>query len=136
MITKIQNGEVPKAVFKKWWLGTDGTYFGLFLESPWPFVLAWSCFGFSSFLDLNDKVAPDALAIVMFIICLLQGVDAGILIQQNLYAGNMKGKNMFSLPFVLGRNSIHLSLCSTLISLGCQTCSILGIVGKPTPKLS
>ena len=35
-------------VFSKWWLGTDGTYFGLFLESPWPFVMAWTCFGISS----------------------------------------------------------------------------------------
>ena len=29
-------------VFGKWWLGTDGTYFGLFLESPWPFVIMWT----------------------------------------------------------------------------------------------
>ena len=67
---------------RKWWLGTDGTYFGLFLESPWPFVLAWSCFGFSSFVAANDAVAPDALAVVMLINCVAQGVDAGILIQQ------------------------------------------------------
>jgi len=33
--------------------------------------------------------------------CLAQGIDAGILIQQNLYAGNMKGKQMFSVPFLL-----------------------------------
>merc|ERR1712012_1425175 len=96
-----ENGETPKAVFKKWWLGTDGTYFGLFLESPWPFVMAWTCFGFSSFITVNDTVSPDALAIVMLIICIAQGVDAGILIQQNLYAGNMAGKNKFSLPFVV-----------------------------------
>ena len=37
----------------------------------------------------------------MLIICIAQGVDAGILIQQNLYAGNMAGKNKFSLPFVV-----------------------------------
>merc|ERR1712156_722348 len=62
-------GENDKGVvFGKWWLGTDGTYFGLFLESPWPFVMAWTTFG--------------------------------ILIQQNLYAGNMEGKNKYSLPFV------------------------------------
>ena len=54
----IQNGETPKAVFKKWWLGTDGTYFGLFLESPWPFVMAWTCFGFSSFISVDNTVAP------------------------------------------------------------------------------
>ena len=65
-----ENGE--GAVFKKWWLGTDGTYFGLFLESPWPFVLAWSCFGFSSFVAANNTIAPDALAVVMLVNCVAQ----------------------------------------------------------------
>ena len=43
----------------------------------------------------------------MLIICIAQGVDAGILIQQNLYAGNMAGKNKFSLPFVVVSNLKH-----------------------------
>ena len=81
-------GENDKGlVFTKWWFGTDGTYFGLFLESPWPFIMAWSCFGFSSFLAPNNTIAPDNLAIIMLVNCILQGIDAGILIQQNLYAG-------------------------------------------------
>jgi len=88
-------------VFGKFWLGTDGTYFGLFLESPWPFIIAWSCFGFSSFLGWDDDFEVGAREIITFIICMLQGVDAGILIQQNLYAGNAAGKKMWSLPFVL-----------------------------------
>ena len=88
-------------VFSKWWLGTDGTYFGLFLESPLPFVMAWAVFGFSSFLTVDNKVDPDTWAILMLVNCLLQGVDAGILIQQNLYAGNMAGKTKFSIPFVI-----------------------------------
>jgi len=33
--------------------------------------------------------------------CVVQGVDAGILIQQNLYGGNMEGKQTYSLPFVV-----------------------------------
>ena len=49
----------------------------------------------------------DALAIAMLIICIAQGVDAGILIQQNLYAGNMAGKNKFSLPFVVVSDLKH-----------------------------
>ena len=88
-------------MFKKWWLGTDGTFFGLFLESPWPFVMAWTTFGFSSFLTANNTISPDTLAIVMLVNCVIQGIDAGILIQQNLYAGNMEGKNKYSLPFVV-----------------------------------
>lgn len=87
-------------VFGKWWLGTDGSYFGTFLESPWPFVIAWFLFGFSSFFMWDDKIEPGVREIIILINCILQGVDAGILIQQNLYAGNAKGKAMFSLPFV------------------------------------
>merc|ERR1711865_468742 len=89
------------AVFKKWWLGTDGTYFGVFLESPWPFVIAWSMFGFSSFLTISNSIHAGIRQIVLFANCVLQGIDAGILIQQNLYAGNMAGKQKFSMPFLL-----------------------------------
>jgi len=88
-------------VFGKWYLGTDGTYFGLFAESPWPFVMAWTCFGFSSFFAYNNSMEITWREILLFVNCLLQGVDAGILIQQNLYAGNMEGKQKFSMPFVL-----------------------------------
>jgi hypothetical protein len=88
------------AVFTKWWLGTDGTYFGLFLESPWPFVICWFLFGFASFIEWEGDVDPSVREIVILIICLLQAIDAGILIQQNLYAGNAAGKLRFSLPFV------------------------------------
>jgi len=96
-----ENAETPKKIFLKWWLGTDGTYFGLFLESPWPFVMAWSLFGFSCFLDIRDEFNVGWQEVCILINCVLQGVDAGILIQQNLYGGNLKGKSMFSLPFVL-----------------------------------
>jgi hypothetical protein len=88
-------------VFSKWWFGTDGTYFGIFLESPWPFIMSWTIFGFSSFLTIDNRVAPDTWAILMMVNCILQAVDAGILIQQNLYAGNVAGKTKFSIPFVL-----------------------------------
>ena len=60
------------AVFNKWWLGTDGTYFGLFLESPWPFVMAWTTFGFSSLLAANNTIAPNTLAIIMLVNCIAQ----------------------------------------------------------------
>jgi len=96
-----ENNETPKAIFKKWWLGTDGTYFGLFLESPWPFVMAWSLFGFSCFLDINNDFDVGWQEVAILINCILQGVDAGILIQQNLYGGNLAGKTKFSLPFAI-----------------------------------
>lgn len=88
-------------VFGKWYLGTDGSYFGVFLESPWPFVMAWTCFGFSSFFAYDNSIDAGWRQILLLINCLLQGVDAGILIQANLYAGNMEGKQKFSMPFVL-----------------------------------
>jgi len=96
-----ENDEEPKAIFKKWWLGTDGTYFGLFLESPWPFIIAWSTFGFSSFFQYDDDIHVGWQEVCLLVNCVLQGVDAGILIQQNLYGGNMAGKQRFSLPFVI-----------------------------------
>ena len=129
-------GENDKgAVFNKWWLGTDGTYFGLFLESPWPFVMAWTTFGFSSLLAADNTIAPGILSVIMVVNCIVQGIDAGILIQQNLYAGNMDGKNKFSLPFVVlfmalainigshwGWNALFLSLPGAiLIILGQKT---------------
>jgi len=95
-------GENPDGkVFEKWWLGTDGTYFGVFLESPWPFVLFWTGYGLSAFLTFDNGWAGGWREIVLLVNCLLQGVDAGILIQQNLYAGNIAGKMKFSIPFVL-----------------------------------
>ena len=50
---------------------------------------------------MNNTVDPPALSWVMLVICIIQGIVAGILIQQNLYAGNMAGKNKFSIPFVI-----------------------------------
>mmetsp|Transcript_71582 Transcript_71582/g.128868 ORF Transcript_71582/g.128868 Transcript_71582/m.128868 type:complete len:521 (-) Transcript_71582:74-1636(-) len=88
-------------VFSKWWVGTDGTYFGVFLESPWPFVIMWSIFGFSSFFALDGSIHAGTREIVLLFNCVLQGIDAGILIQQNLYAGNMAGKSFYSVPFLL-----------------------------------
>lgn len=88
-------------VFSKWWLGTEGKYFGVFLESPWPFVIMWFGFGFSSFFGVENDVEVGIREILLLLNCLVQGVDAGILIQQNLYAGNMAGKNKFSKPFLL-----------------------------------
>ena len=96
-----ENDETPKKVFGKWWLGTDGTYFGVFLESPWPFVMAWSLFGFSSFFAYDDTISVTYREVLILVNCVLQGIDAGILIQANLYAGNMAGKAKFSKPFVL-----------------------------------
>lgn len=88
-------------VFGKWWLGTDGTYFGVFLESPWPFILAWTLFGFSSFFAYDNSIEVTWREALLLVNCLLQGIDAGILIQANLYAGNMEGKQKFSMPFVV-----------------------------------
>ena len=63
--------------------------------------MAWTTFGFSSLLAVDNTIVPGILSVVMVVNCIVQGIDAGILIQQNLYAGNMDGKNKFSLPFVV-----------------------------------
>ena len=61
----------------------------------------WTLFGFSSFLTLDDSVEAGPRELIILLNCVIQGVDAGILIQANLYAGNAAGKKKFSLPFVL-----------------------------------
>ena len=88
-------------VFTNWHLGTNGAHFGLFLESPWPFVMMFGLFGAASFLSYDDEIKGGVREIILVVNCILQGVVAGILIQQNLYAGNMAGKKMYSLPFAL-----------------------------------
>ena len=47
------------------------------------------------------SIDASSRAISILINCIAQGVDAGILIQANLYAGNMDGKNKYSIPFVI-----------------------------------
>jgi hypothetical protein len=77
--------------------GTDGRFFGRFLESPTPFLLAWVGFGASAL------VGAQVITVKMWSLlanCVLQGVDAGIFIQKALYEGDMKRKNMWSVPFV------------------------------------
>jgi hypothetical protein len=81
--------------------GTDGRFFGRFLESPIPFLLAWSGFGFAALLPITDIASVTPLQWVILVNCVLQGIDAGVLIQTALYKGDMAGKNRWSKPFVL-----------------------------------
>ena len=73
----------------------------MFLESPWPFVICWTGYGFSSFLTFDNQISAGAQEAILLVNCIMQGVDAGILIQSNLYAGNAHGKKIWSLPFVI-----------------------------------
>lgn len=81
--------------------GTDGRFFGRFWESPIPFVLAWTLFGVSSLLPVSDFASVTTLQWIILANCVLQGIDAGILIQTALYKGDMAGKTRWSIPFVL-----------------------------------
>ena len=47
------------------------------------------------------SIDASSRAISILINCIAQGVDACILIQANLYAGNMEVKNKYSIPFVI-----------------------------------
>jgi hypothetical protein len=81
--------------------GTDGRFFGRFLETPIPFLLAWSGFGVAALLPITDIASVTPLQWVILVNCVLQGIDAGVLIQTALYKGDMAGKNRWSKPFVL-----------------------------------
>jgi hypothetical protein len=80
------------AEFTGW--GTDGRFFGRFLESPTPFLLAWLFFGLSSLLNLKES--PGIRQYIIVANCVLQGIDAGVLIQTALYEGDMATKNKVS----------------------------------------
>jgi hypothetical protein len=85
------------------WLGfgTDGRFFGRFWESPIPFVLSWTGFGFASWfpLPLPRDITP--LQWIILANCVAQGIVAGLLIQTALYKGDLAGKTRWSIPFVL-----------------------------------
>jgi len=78
--------------------GTDGRFFGRFAESPIPFILAWTCLGASALLPLGSVTVRQW---IIFANCVLQGIDAGVLLQSALYEGDMARKNKWSIPFVV-----------------------------------
>ena len=80
--------------------GTDGRFFGRFLEGPIPFLSAWTLFGAASFLNLESD-GPGARQYIILAICILQGVVAGIFIQTALMKADLAGKNKWSVGFVL-----------------------------------
>jgi hypothetical protein len=52
-------------------------------------------------LDNKATLELEPRTWIVFVLCVLQGIDAGILIQTALYTGNMAAKTKFSIPFVL-----------------------------------
>jgi hypothetical protein len=78
--------------------GTDGRFFGWF-ETPTPFILAWVFFGVAALLPFDGTTTMRQW--IIFANCILQGIDAGVLIQSALYKGDMASKNKWSIPFVL-----------------------------------
>lgn len=80
--------------------GTDGTYFGRFLESPIPFLSFWTLFGVASWLPLGNGPLTTRQWLI-FLNCVAQGIVAGLLIQTALYKGDLAGKTRWSIPFVL-----------------------------------
>lgn len=79
--------------------GTDGRFFGRFAETPIPFLLAWAGFGVANLLPYDSETTTTRQWGILAN-CILQGIDAGVLIQTALYEGSMSRKNFWSLPFV------------------------------------
>jgi len=67
--------------------GTDGRFFGRFLESPIPFLSAWTGFGLASLLPTSEGIKP--LQWIILGNCVAQGIVAGLLIQTALYKGDL-----------------------------------------------
>jgi hypothetical protein len=81
--------------------GTDGRYFGRFAETPIPFILAWTFFGAASLLPFDGVGNVSTRQWTILLTCILQGIDAGVLIQTALYKGDLAAKKRWSVPFVL-----------------------------------
>jgi len=83
--------------------GTEGKFWGRFLESPIPFIVMWLLFGLSQFLTWDNTLAyiSQPKPWVLLTNCFLQAIDAGVLIQTALYNGDMQTKNKWSIGFVL-----------------------------------
>ena len=108
--------------------GTDGSFFGRFLETPIPFLTMWTLFGFSSFLAIDNTIMnPDLRQWLLLANCVLQAIVAGILIQTALYKGDMAGKNKFSMGFLL----LFLLLA---INLGLYGSGICLLYTSPSPR--
>ena len=54
--------------------GTDGRFFGRFLESPIPFLSAWTLFGFGSLLPLGALTDVSIRQWIILANCVLQGI--------------------------------------------------------------
>ena len=67
--------------------GRDGRFFGRFFESPTPFLLAWTLFRMSALLPFDGVETTTARQWIALVNCILQGIDAGVLIQTALYEG-------------------------------------------------
>jgi len=82
--------------------GTDGRFFG-FGETPIPFLASWTVFGIAALLPVTEGgvTSIGTRQWIALANCMLQGYDAGILIQTALYKGDMAGKTKYSIPFVL-----------------------------------
>lgn len=83
-------------------LGTDGASFGRLFESPVPFVIMWTLFGFSSFLALDNTLdSPDLRRWLILLNSVVQAVVAGGLIQTATYQGDLKRKTRFGIAFMV-----------------------------------
>jgi hypothetical protein len=114
--------------------GTDGRYFGRFAESPVPFLIAWTLFGFSSLLPLQGIGSVSMRQWIILLNSILQGIDAGVLIQTALYKGDLAGKARWSIPFVLlfAALAINIGMHGGLALVLALSGAILIIVGQKT----
>ena len=76
--------------------GTDGRFFGWF-ETPTPFSSLHGLF--LALLPFDGTTTTRKW--IIFVNCILQGIDAGVLIQTALYKGDMASKNKWTIPFIL-----------------------------------
>ena len=112
--------------------GTDGSYFGRFLETPIPFISMWVVFGFASFFALDNSFDPDVRSWLLLATAIAQGIFAGVLLQTATYKQNHGLKTRLSPGFVIlfillainigfdGAPAIYLALAGAIFTLMSQ----------------
>lgn len=69
--------------------GTDGTYFGRFLETPVLFILFWALFGFVSVIGVDNALTePDLRSWLLLVTAVVMGLYVGLLVQTSIYKGD------------------------------------------------
>lgn len=83
--------------------GVQGENFGPFYEGPFPFIIHWMIFGFTNLIDVYNGWSHVSYprGWILFGLCTIQGIVAGVFLQNCVYRSDLSGKNRWSIVFII-----------------------------------